>query len=263
MSHDEGSRDLIGQYLNQLRMGLRGVPGEAEAILAEAEDHLRETAAAGVSIGMTEREAQEAAISSFGPVGAVTHAHMVRLTRGAAALASAAMAAWKLASLLLLVAGIGAMAARVLSGTRVYPAVRGTSQITRHLAFNPVSGVWRETVKPVGSHGTHPAGFAIEWTRQPIVGWHTAVLLAVAGAVLLAGYGFTRRRRPHEPLARLFPAVAASVFGAIGLVLLVVTLRTRIGLGIGIYDPRPVTAGCLALALGYAVRLGQTRLRQR
>lgn len=126
--------------------------------------------------------------------------------------------------------------------------------------FNPVSGVWTETIKSEGPHGIRQATGTITWLgQQPIVGWHTAVLLAAAGAVLLAGYGFARRRWPHEPLARLFPAVAVSVFGAIGLALLVVTLRTRVG----IYDPRPVTAVCLALALGYAVRLGQVRLRQR
>jgi hypothetical protein len=73
--------DPIEQYLNELRRGLRSTPGEAEAILAEAEDHLRETVAAGIAVGMTEREAQEAAISSFGPVRAVTRAHLARLTR--------------------------------------------------------------------------------------------------------------------------------------------------------------------------------------
>ena len=35
--------------------------------MAEAEDHLRETTAAGLATGMTEREAQQAAISAFGP----------------------------------------------------------------------------------------------------------------------------------------------------------------------------------------------------
>ncbi len=49
------SGDLIGEYLDQLRAGLRVAPGEAELILAEAEDHLRETAAAGVSHFLHER----------------------------------------------------------------------------------------------------------------------------------------------------------------------------------------------------------------
>src|SRR5690348_14460796 len=40
--------DPIEQYLTELRRGLRRTPGEVEAILAEAEDHLRETVAAGI-----------------------------------------------------------------------------------------------------------------------------------------------------------------------------------------------------------------------
>src|SRR5512142_1762221 len=146
MKQDDAARDLIEEYLDGLRRGLRARSGEADLILAEAEDHLRETEAAGIAVGMTKREAQEAAISSFGSVGAVTRAHLARLARGSAALAGAAMAAWKLVSLLLVVAGTGAMAAIVLSGTRmwqpigavrVFPADRVARQITSyHLAFN-------------------------------------------------------------------------------------------------------------------------------
>ena len=62
--------DLITGYLAELGAGLRVPTAEAELILAEAEDHLFETAAAGMGAGMTEREAQQAAISSFGPVRA-------------------------------------------------------------------------------------------------------------------------------------------------------------------------------------------------
>ena len=43
--------DLIEEYLRQLRAGMRLAPAEAELILAEAEDHLRETAAAGLATG--------------------------------------------------------------------------------------------------------------------------------------------------------------------------------------------------------------------
>jgi hypothetical protein len=53
-------------------------------VLAEAEDHLRESVAAGLAIGMTEREAQDAAISAFGPVRAVVRAHHRRLRQLAA-----------------------------------------------------------------------------------------------------------------------------------------------------------------------------------
>jgi hypothetical protein len=53
--------------------------------------------------------------------------------------------------------------------------------------------------------------------------------------------------------------VAVSIFGAVALALLVLELRTQVG----IYDPRPAIAASLALALGYAVRLGQVLLRPR
>ncbi len=44
----------IARYLNQLRASLR--TPEANRILAEAEDHLREATAAGLAAGLTERE---------------------------------------------------------------------------------------------------------------------------------------------------------------------------------------------------------------
>jgi hypothetical protein len=268
MSRPVRPGDLIEQYLDELRRGLRAVPGEAEAILAEAEDHLRETAAAGVAIGMTEREAQEAAISSFGQVRAVTRAHLARLTRGTAVLASAAMAAWKLVSLLLLAVGVSGMAAIVLTGLDrpvraaglAFMAGPGPSRIASdHLSFNLVSGAWTETVTWTGPHPANQSRGVFTWLAQPILGWHTVVLLAVGGGVMLAGYGLARRRSPHETLARFFPAVAVSVFGAVALALLVLELSTQAG----IYDPRPAIAAFLALALGYAVRLGRLLLCQR
>ena len=70
--------DLIAGYLEELYAGLRVPAAEAELIAAEAEDHLRETAEAGIAIGMTELEAQQAAISSFGPIRAVVRAHRRR-----------------------------------------------------------------------------------------------------------------------------------------------------------------------------------------
>ena len=48
-------------------------------MLAEAEDHLRESVAEGLAAGLSEREAQEHAVSSFGSVRAVVRAHDARL----------------------------------------------------------------------------------------------------------------------------------------------------------------------------------------
>jgi hypothetical protein len=65
-------------------------PRHAE-ILAEAEDHLRESAAAGEVLGLTERDAQEAAISAFGSVRAVVRAHHMRSGQVAAGLVMTAL----------------------------------------------------------------------------------------------------------------------------------------------------------------------------
>jgi hypothetical protein len=268
MSRRGAPRDLIDAYLDELRRGLRVLPGEAELILAEAEDHLRETAAAGLAVGMTEQEAQEAAISSFGAVRAVTRAHLARAAGDGTILASVVMTAWKLVSLLLLAAGVSGMAMVVLAGfTRrvsgpapLVLAGTGPHQTTfYHLAFNPVSGVWTQVAGLSDQHPAYISGGTITWLAQPFPGWHASVLLAVAGAVLLACYGLVRRRSLPPPLAGLFPAVAVSVFGAITLALLVLGWRVQAG----DYDFRPVVAACLAVTLGYAVRLGQVLLRQR
>lgn len=90
------ARDPIAGYLAELGAGLRVPAAEAELIVAEAGDHLCETAAAGMAAGMTELEAQQAAISSFGPVRTVIRAHRRRMVT----VRDVAMAAWKLTGLL-------------------------------------------------------------------------------------------------------------------------------------------------------------------
>src|ERR1700684_3249508 len=110
--------DLIAGYLAELRAGLWVLADEAELIVAEAEDHLRETAAVGMEIGMTELEAHQAAISSFGPVRAVIRAHRRRtVTAG-----DAVMAGWRLTRLPAAGAGAGGLATVLLQMQNGPPA---------------------------------------------------------------------------------------------------------------------------------------------
>jgi hypothetical protein len=92
---------LVEEYLRQLRASLRTGEEETSRILAEAEDHLRESVAAGRAAGLTETEAAEAAISSFGTVRAVVRAHQTPRGQAAAALEGLAMAIWLLAGTVL------------------------------------------------------------------------------------------------------------------------------------------------------------------
>jgi hypothetical protein len=115
--------DPIREYLDRLRASLPVAPREAELILAEAEDHLRETAAAAMAVGMTGREAQEAAISSFGPVPVVARAHEERpghLVKGRTAaevLGDLFLAAWKLGSIGLTAIGVSGLVVLVTNVT--------------------------------------------------------------------------------------------------------------------------------------------------
>ena len=93
-------REPIRQYLDQLRLSLR-IP-EVGRILIEAEDHLRAATAAGVAAGLSQTEAQRAAIARFGPVSAIVYAHQTRHGRIAAILADLGFAAWRAAAYLML-----------------------------------------------------------------------------------------------------------------------------------------------------------------
>ena len=75
--------DVVEEYLDQLYSRLRCAPRDARRILAEAEDHLRESVAEGLAAGMTESEAQQHAVSVFGSVRAVVRAHDARRRRAA------------------------------------------------------------------------------------------------------------------------------------------------------------------------------------
>jgi HAAS domain-containing protein len=242
------SEDLIGRYLRELRADLR--VKDAGLILAEAEDHLRETVEAGLAIGMTEIEAQEAAISAFGSVKAVARAHRAKRLQ---------------------MAGDLVLAGVKLAWTGMF-AVAGSGLVA--LAMNHLLG--RDFVGQAPAGASYPAAKCQYWLSI----WHGARTCAqaatlesssdavslrligggVAGLLLLAGYLAARRLRRRAggtvtsalPPA-LFPLAAVAVFGlgAVGLVVIAVT-GTPVGApsGPGAYLSGALAA--LAVAVGYA-----------
>ena len=214
------------EYLSQLRASLRTRPAETIRILAEAEDHLRESVASGLRAGMTEMEAQEAAVSAFGSVRAVVRAHQTRRARAIAVLGGCAMTSWKLAGLSL-------------------------------LAFS-VSGL----VLLAEARMTHP-GLRLAPGAAPLADPALRGIAAgMAGLLLLAGCRLARRFRRRGTgaaparAAGYFPLAAAIFFGAgtIAQILLVIS-GTHVG---GL----PILA-TLALAIGYGVRTRTLRPRRR
>jgi hypothetical protein len=253
--------DLVGQYLAELRTGLNA--RDAGWVLAEAEDHLRESVAAGIGAGLTEREAQEAAISSFGSVRAVVRAHAERpghLIKGRAPRAIATdlvMSAWKLGATGLAAIGASGLVVALMNATlgRAF-----TGQAPAGVTWPRASCQYWMAGWP---HATTCAQAAmLEASSDAVV---ARVFAGAFGLMLLGGFYVVRWARRttgygSEPLlAGYYPALAASVFGAgaIGLALAQLTGFT-VTAGPGSYLSGAVVA--IAVAAWY-VRLSRPVLR--
>ena len=107
----------VEQYLDELYGRLRCPPRDARRILAEAEDHLREAVTDGLAAGLTQQEAEEQAVSSFGSVRAVVRAHDGPAWRfpGRAVLFDLALAGLKLAGIGALAVGASGLVAAVMN----------------------------------------------------------------------------------------------------------------------------------------------------
>jgi hypothetical protein len=181
---------MIEEYLRELRASLRTRRNETERIIAEAEDHLAQSVAAGRAAGLTEIEAQEAAISAFGSVSAMVRAHTTHRVRLRVLAADLGMAVWKLGWLSLLAFGV------VQLGMAL--ELRGIGLSHAHVIGVAPGQVLKG--QPA------PPGFAFPASWMP--GW-----MLVLGLVLAVGYRLVRTRRP-DPLGGFFPLVATVFFVA-------------------------------------------------
>jgi hypothetical protein len=262
-----GPRDLIEDYLSELRAGLQLGPAEAELVVAEAEDHLRETAACGLATGMTPRAAQLAAISAFGPVKAVVHAHASRpdgFIRGrtpAAILGDLTLAGWRLAGTGLAAVGLSGLV--VLLINLVFGRAF-TAQAPSGVSFGRADCAYWAGLWP-GAHSC-AAAHMLEASSDAVVLRAGAGMLGVA---LLVAYGVVRylqRQRGRGPVVVLggyFPLLAAAVFsaGALGLALAQITGFT-VRQGPGTYLSGAIVAAAAALWYGRRARPAIARLRR-
>jgi len=217
-----GDRDPIQQYLDELRLSLR-IP-EVGRILVEAEDHLRAATAAGMAEGLTEAEAQQAAITGFGPVREIVYAHQTRHGRVAAVLADLASALWRVAACYLLAAFLLGPVLLLEPGAGAPPAP------PRRLP----------TLVPE----TSALAALISWAAT-----------GVAGVALLAAYFAVRRVQRRRgrvwsvPLGGYFPLAASVASVAVGVGLLLLDTTAHVVLG-------PWSAIIIFAAVGLAVTYG-------
>ena len=262
--------DPVAEYLNMIRSRLRTTPREAGRILAEAEDHLREAVADGLAAGLRQHEAQEAAISSFGSVNAVTRAHNARLWRHrpAVLLGDLVLAGWKLGSQFLIAVGASGLVVAGMNAVFGRPFTGAAPAGTRFSAAS--CQYWLSAW-----HGARTCAQAamLETSSDNVV---LRVAAGVAGVFLLELYVLTRiflRRRGWEPgmlPEAFYPAAAACSFSAAFLALAWLTVNRLAGgtgiLGFGsMGGPGSLLSGAivtLAIAAAYLLPLRRTLLRR-
>jgi hypothetical protein len=210
-------RDLIAEYVSELRDRLELDPAEAALVVTEAEDHLRETEACGLATGMTRHEAQLAAISAFGSVAAVVRAHASRpagFIRGrtpAAVVGDLILAGWKLAGTGLVAVGVSGLVVLLmnLAFGRAF-----TGQAPAGVSFQKADCAYWMGLRP-GAR-TCATAHMLEASSDAVV---LRAMGGVLGAAVLVAYGIVRylqRRhgRGRAPvLGGYFPLLAAIVFG--------------------------------------------------
>jgi hypothetical protein len=252
-----GVSDPVLDYLRQVRLSLR--TPDADRILAEAEDHLRDAVSAGLAAGLTEREAAEAAVSSFGSVRAVVRAHtarprsLVKGRRPAAVIGDVIMSAWKLGGIGL--TAIGASGVVVLIMNHVLGRAF-VGQAPSSVTFPQFKCAYWLSAWPT-AHTCAQAAM-LENSSDAVV---LRIVGGIAGVALLEGYFLFRyllRRRGREPevlLAGYFPALAACVFGAgaSGLAFLQLTGLT-VREGPGVYLSGVIVAAVMAAWYGHRAR---------
>jgi hypothetical protein len=254
------SSDLVEDYLDQLYVSLRSTPREARRIIAEAEDHLRESVGAGLAAGLTEREAQEAAVSSFGSVRAVVRAHARRFP-SVPVLGELVMAAWRLGSIALLAvaaSGVIALVMNVLLGRQFVGGDPAAQEALPATACRYWMSIWP---------GTHSCATAamLEKSSDAV---SLRLVALMPGLALLEGYLLARRylrKRGWQPnvLPEAFvPTAAACLFGVLGAGLVWVGIHsTSSGMhgGPGAYLSGAIVA--LAVAAGFVPALWRTLLQ--
>jgi hypothetical protein len=228
--------DPIEGYLAELEACL---PARyAARVLAEAEDHLRESVAAGRAAGLTVREAQEAAISSFGSVRAVVRAHAERPRHPIKGntpkqiLADLVLSAWKLGATGLTAIGASGLVAVLMNATLGRAFV---GQAPAGVTFPRASCQYWMASWP---HATSCAQAAmLEASSDAVV---TRLFAGAFGLMLLAAFYVIRwaqretGRDTGPLLGGYYPALAGSLSGAgaIGLALAQLTgLRATEGPG--------------------------------
>lgn len=208
----------VEAYLDHLLAAAPGTPREVRGLLAEAEAHLRDVTAEGVSHGLTVADAERRAVERFGTVRSVATAEADRVELPFAAVVRRIVASG------LLLAAVGGIAVGI-SGVivAIFGALGGSTFIVNissrtHLAPSDCA---RWLAQNPSAHSCYQAALS-DWHFEVIA---FRLVAGALGLMSLATYFLVRRRWSRRHTFGTLPAgvvdtIAVTVFGVSGLWLL-------------------------------------------
>jgi len=199
----ERDAEPIEDYLDELLSCLRLPPRATRRLLAETEDHLRQSAEDAVHQGMSRPDAERAAVRAFGPAARVAAAAGTGRRADVATLVR--LSAWSLLAL-----GGVALVAIGLSGAlaAVFKATAGP-RFVGGLPQTYSNGVCRYFLTLHPSVGTCSAAATLENSQDAV---SLRLLAGVCGGVLVGVAASTRRYlRADLSLRRMFDAMSAVI----------------------------------------------------
>ena len=236
----------IDAYLDDLFARLPRHDGQLRRVLAEVEDHLRDSAAAGEAAGLQPEDAERTAVARFGAPDLVAAGFRPRFSPWRLGV-DLVRTAWTLAAVGLLAIGVSGVVAAFLDRL-VGPSSLGGSASAAGRSLPDCVHLLR--VQP--GAGTCAQAAVLETADDAVF---LRLLAGALGLLLLVALRLVRRRLPESVLPSTFaPTVAVCAFG--GAAALLFACATHV-LAV---DPQPVGAGfflsgaavAAVAALGYS-----------
>jgi hypothetical protein len=251
----------VEEYLDKLLLTLSGPPRHVRRTLAEVETHLQDAVAEEMAAGMSQAEAEQAAVARIGALSQIT-GRPLQFGRPAAALMRRTALAGSLIGGIALVAvgisgAIGWGLAALRGGTFLVapfpPGSYTSADCTRWLAGDP------------SAHNCI-AAMTSDHVGEVIL---NSLAAGVLGLIALCAYGWMRRRWQDRGTLTALPIGSAEAVGAIlALIVAIGTAGSGINLevvqhGQGAGEMFSLTVGALAAATFFMVRLGRLSLPYR
>jgi hypothetical protein len=246
-----GADEPVEDYLDRLLLTLSGSPRHVRHTLAEVDAHLHDAVAEGVAAGLSEPDAQAAAVARIGPLHAVT-GRTALFSRPAALIRRITLSGSFVGGVALVAFGISGAISWLLA------AVRGGTFVTA--PFPPGSYSQADCARWLAADpGTRSCLQAMTYDHVGDI-LLSSLAAGVVGLMILLAFWWMRRRWQDRATLTALPAGSAEAVGAVlALLVMVFTLGTAIDAemvqrGVGAGQPFSLAAAALGAAAFFGLR---------